>query len=422
MIEPLKVFYYNTFLPVKFGEGILSRQFLAAANQLNQWCLITVPATQPATPQPPQNGSSVPHRTASSIPLKKLRRQLKPYFPTDMRKRLRRTLLSPISPLPLGRYLYRRGMEKKLHKVWDREQPFDVMLLRTSQADLKLLRQLMERTNLPTVVDAGGPLAFQADHVFHRSMTRADRNNERFLYEKADAVIVISEAMKALLVKDGIAADKIVTIPNGVDFEKFRMAKVDTSLLRQKLGLGLHPIVGYVGGFWQGHDVTTLLKAWQRVQASSSAAVLLMVGDGPQRPQAQALSHQLGLQNVHWVGHVPHEDVPGYLSLMDVAVAPYIEAAASFVSPLKVIEYLAMGLPVVATSGGQLTELIEHGVSGYLYEPGSVAQLTEYAQTLLNAPEQAQRMGLAAQTRMRQWYSWDRVASETLSICQKVMS
>ena len=165
----------------------------------------------------------------------------------------------------------------------------------------------------------------------------------------------------------------------------------------------------------------TLLRAWQQVSSQEPDAALLLVGDGPKKAESLELAAALNLPNCVWVDHVPHEEVPSYLAAMDIGVGPYIQEALNFVSPLKVIEYTAMGLPVVAADGGQIRELIEHGVSGYLYPPEDPAKLAFYIVDLLQNPEQAKAMRQQAAERMQSWYTWDGFAEQAYALSVDVL-
>lgn len=417
MGQSLRVLYYNSFLNKKLAEGLLSRQFLAAAEALEGWDLVTVPVHQAVNTAVPQNG-----RTASPGKKKKpgTKKKIKKAIPKSLRRSARQ-LLSPISPYPLGPYLYTRKMTHVVEQASISKGPFDVMLLRTNQGDLRVQAQMCREARMPIVVAAGGPLAYQADHVFRRKMSRAEREDEQFLYERADAITVISEDMKQMLVNSGIDAEKIFPIPNGIDFGNFAPGLGNGDTVRRELGLENCHVVGYVGGYWLGHDVACLLRAWQRIEQQVDDTALLLVGAGPLKEAAQALSAELGLKRCVWVGHVAHTAVPDYMAAMDVAVGPYVAEALAYVSPLKVIEYMAMGLPVVATSGGQIRELIEPGVSGFTYEAGDDAMLAAHLHELLTTPNLIETVGRNARQRILSWRSWDDVAGDVLKICERVV-
>ncbi len=409
MAKPLNILYYNTFLPMKMGEGLVSRQFFEAAIRLNGWKMSTIPAVTPAT----LAQSNVLERHRKGAKKDKGNKRL-----IALRRRLRR-LKSPMSQFPLAPFLYTRRMSQQLTSYLQK-QSFDMLLLHLSQQDLEVLARLCRQTRLPIVLRAPAPLAYQADKVIQRHMSQKDRANEQFLYKTADAILVISVGMKQLFVDAGVAPEKIYVVPNGIDLASFTANGAEGQAVRQQLGLGNGKVVGYVGGFWPGNDLETLLRAWQRVEQVEPEAVLLLVGYGPELSSAQELSTELRLKNCLWTGRVDFSEVPNYMAAMDVGVGPYTQEALAFVSPLKVIEYTAMGLPVVATQGGQIAELIENGVSGLTYKAGCETQLAEQILNLLAVPALANELGTQARQRIQNWHSWDKTAREVLSICQQI--
>lgn len=140
------------------------------------------------------------------------------------------------------------------------------------------------------------------------------------------------------------------------------------------------------------------------MEQAEPEATLLLVGYGPELEPAQELSQTLGLKNCIWTGRVDFSQVPNHIAAMDVGVGPYTEEALAYVSPLKVIEYTAMGLPVVATRGGQIAELIEDGVSGLLFQAGCQTQLADQILTLLANPSLADKMGQQARRNIQTWH------------------
>lgn len=410
MDKPLNVLYYNTFLPMKMGEGLVSRHFLSAAAQLDGWQLTTVPSVTPAMLAESnvldrhKNGGQKGQRRTSWAALRKSVRRLK----------------SPMSRVPIAPYLYTRKMVREVTAVLQNNH-FDGLLLHLSQQDLKTLAEVARNVSLPLVLRAPAPFAYQADHVLQRHMSRADRQHEQFLYETAVAILVISEGMRQLFVAMGVPASKIHVVPNGIDLGAFAANGAEGQAVRQRLGLAQRKVVGYVGGFWPGNDLDTLLRAWQRVEQAEPEATLLLVGYGPELHPAQKLSASLGLQNCVWTGRVDFSQVPGHLAAMNVGVGPYTAEALAYVSPLKVIEYMAMGLPVVATYGGQIAELIDNGVTGFLYQAGCETQLADQILTLLANPTLANEMGARARQKIKTWHSWDNAAQKVQAICCEVM-
>jgi glycosyltransferase involved in cell wall biosynthesis len=150
------------------------------------------------------------------------------------------------------------------------------------------------------------------------------------------------------------------------------------------------------------------------------SASLLVVGDGPEREAVEATVEAAAVgDRVRLVGKVPHAEVPSYLRAMDIGVAPFERQASFYFSPLKVVEYLAAGLPVVATSQGELPELI--GPAGVTVAPGSHAELAAALQRLV--ADDALRASLSRLApRQVAERGWDRVAEqlETALVEEKV--
>src|SRR5215510_543567 len=101
------------------------------------------------------------------------------------------------------------------------------------------------------------------------------------------------------------------------------------------------------------------------------------------RAELEEKIRRLGLQHaVTLAGNVPHEEVPRYLAVMDVAVAPYPALEDFYFSPLKLYEYMASSQAVVASRIGQVAKIIADGLTGLLYEPGDEETLIDCIQRL----------------------------------------
>jgi glycosyltransferase involved in cell wall biosynthesis len=287
-------------------------------------------------------------------------------------------------------------------------------LLRGRRIDAVLERYSLEsgpalaaarRFDIPFLLEVNAPLVDEA--VRFRGLTDPEplRKREHRLLRSADAVIVVSEALRRHAVANGAAPERVRVIPNGVDQEMFDRA--NGKAIRRRLNLEGQVVVGFVGSLKPWHGVRELIEAFIRLPRSAS---LLLVGDGPERPAiAAAVETPKVSDRVRMIGRIAHAEVPAYLHAMDIGVAPYQRQPAFYFSPLKVVEYLAAGLPVVASAQGELGDLI--GPAGVVVTPGSVDALAVALCRLVSNRSLRSSMSGCARAQVAE-RSWDRVVKQ----------
>jgi glycosyltransferase involved in cell wall biosynthesis len=157
-------------------------------------------------------------------------------------------------------------------------------------------------------------------------------------------------------------------------------------------------VVGFVGSMKPWHGVGQLLDAFARIHQENPQAALVLVGSGPGQAEVfeRACRPDL-LGHALCAGHVRHADVPSLLARFDIAVAPYLPVEDFYFHPLKVVEYLAAGKPVIYSDQGDLRALV--GPGGLGYQPGSVPQLAERLAKLLGDPALRERLARSAADR-----------------------
>lgn len=264
--------------------------------------------------------------------------------------------------------------------------------------------------DVPGVLEVNAPLIDEQA----RYRTLHDRNGAeevaRLAIGAATVVLAVSRPVAAWAV--GMADDgcKVHVVPNGVDVDRISPAEGWVPMA------GAVCTVGFVGTLKPWHGLETLAEAFVVLANHDPAYRLLVVGGGPGAVALHARLAAAGVtERTEVVGSVDPQQVPALLRRMDVAVAPY-SASAGYFSPLKVFEYLAAGLPVVASRVGQIPCLIDHGRTGVLCDPGDAGALAAAIQELWVDPGRAAVLGAAGRAMVRRDHTWLAVADRILDL------
>ncbi len=253
---------------------------------------------------------------------------------------------------------------------------------------------LARKRSIPLVLEVNSPLTYE-ECYYRDGVAFPTLANwaERHIWRSADLLIAVSQEFYSHFEQAGVAREKVRILPNAVDTSLFGIEADDVSL-RRRMNLDGRFVVGFVGSFKAWHGVDFLFKALARLCGEDSSYHLLLVGDGPMRAALEDETRRLGLRGaVTFVGNVAHEDVPRYLGLMDVAVAPYPPLRDFYYSPLKLYEYMAAGRAIVASKIGQVRDAVTDGRTGLLYEPNDVEGLLGCLRRLRNDQQLKRDLG-----------------------------
>ena len=214
---------------------------------------------------------------------------------------------------------------------------------------------------------------------------RLSQGMETWALRRAAHVFTICEGLRADIVGRGIAPDKVSVIPNAVDIDSFEPGGAPDEALEARLGLSGCTVVGFIGSFYAYEGLDLLLAALPRLLAERPDVRLLLTGGGPQEAALKAQALRLGVADkVVFTGRVPHQQVHRYYDLVDVLCYPrHSMRLTELVTPLKPLEAMAQGRLLVASDVGGHRELIRHGETGVLFQPGNAQALADAVLGLL---------------------------------------
>ncbi|GAA1094450.1 glycosyltransferase family 4 protein [Nocardiopsis composta] len=274
------------------------------------------------------------------------------------------------------------------------------------------------RLGLPVVYEVRGFL----EETWLSAAGEAARGGERHrliveresaLVRTADAVVTLSETMRAELVARGAEEDRIVLAPNAVD-PALLDARPDGDAFR--CAHGLEPgdfVVGSVSSIVGYEGFTTLVRAVGLLRDRGVPAHLLLVGDGKARPEVEAAVRDLGLSELCVLpGRVDRDEALRAQAALDVLVVPRAdERVCRLVTPLKPVEAMALGTPVVASDLPALRELLCGGEAGLMVPPGEPGPLADALQRLREDGELRAGLAAAGRTEVAEHRTWPRVAA-----------
>jgi glycosyltransferase involved in cell wall biosynthesis len=270
----------------------------------------------------------------------------------------------------------------------------------------------------------GTPLRFEHQALLAESVT----------LRHAHVLVVVSEVLRDELVARGLAPERIVYHPNGVDprfFNPDELSRTNDSFRRLHELPPDGTVVTFVGTFGRWHGVDVLARAIQRLVISELAWLerkkvrFLLIGDGLKMAEVRSILGAGTERFVLFAGLVPQEDTPAYLAASDVVVSPHVsnpDGSPFFGSPTKLFEYMVMGRGIVASDLGQIREVLTPALRvgqlpnnapistdphvAVLATPGDVTQLIEGIRFLVDNPLWRVSLGARARERALEKYTW----------------
>ena len=276
------------------------------------------------------------------------------------------------------------------------------------------LADITAATGVPGILEVNAPLIDEQRR--HRSLVDAS-GAAQVLHRQvaaARATVCVSDPVAdwvrrrtADLPDANDVVGRIHTVPNGVSVRRIQPQPEDPDRV----------VVTFVGTLKPWHGVADLITAAALARQSWS---LRIIGDGPEMDSLRAQAGRLGVE-VDFRGAVAPQDIPAHVAGSAIGVAPYPDLGGGeqqYFSPMKVLEYLAAGLAVVASDVGQVPQLLEDGSGrhGVLVAPSDPTALAAALDDLAVCPDRRARMGRSGRLLAEQRHSWRRTVARILEL------
>jgi glycosyltransferase involved in cell wall biosynthesis len=265
---------------------------------------------------------------------------------------------------------------------------------------------------------ASVPLAIASKRETGGMRSRRQKRIEKFAFRQANAIVANSEAVKNYLIREGIAGDKIKVIYNGLDLERLEPKITDRRAICAELGLPLDENLKFITLVANlRHKVKNqpmFLCAAQKVLQEFPNAHFVLAGEGELRENLENLAKELKIaENTHFIGRC--SQVPELLSVSFAGVLTSFNEGFSN----AILEYMAAGIPVVATNVGGASEAIAEGETGFLVESDDDAALANRLIELLQDEEKARKFGARGREIVEQKFSCAAQLENTLKLYGK---
>jgi N-acetyl-alpha-D-glucosaminyl L-malate synthase BshA len=219
----------------------------------------------------------------------------------------------------------------------------------------------------------------------------------RYSIEKSDGITAVSRFLREKTLTNFNLDRPIEVIPNFVNTDEWQPH--DSSRLRHQFAPNGEPVLTHASNFRSVKRVTDVIRIFAQV-VEKIPAKLVMIGDGPDRAEAERLCRDLGIcEHVHFLGK--QAALPDLLSACDLFIMP--SQSESF--GLSALEAMSCGVPVISTSVGGLPELNVHGTTGYIAEIGDIDRMARYAVDLLTNERKYSQFRQAARDRALNQFS-----------------
>ena len=268
-----------------------------------------------------------------------------------------------------------------------------------STAGLAAAREL----SLPFALEVNAPLVLEAREHRPDKVTPEHEDVESRLFRESDLLGVVSRPLLEFVTSIRGRPSGVTLLRNGCDPALFEPRDVETA--RDAAA----PLLGFLGNPKPWHGADLLPAILTTLEQAGTSARARIVGGGPGAHAVLAEAERLGIgDRIEITGALPQAEAIAHFSEVSIALAPYPEREFFYFCPLKVLESMAAGLPIVASRIGDIPEIL--GETGRLVPAGDVGAIAEAILDLAEDPTKRERLGAAARARALARFTWQDTA------------
>lgn len=318
----------------------------------------------------------------------------------------------------LRKLFYNYTFYKKAKEILEKNVP---AFLYHRHDELTFSNVLLARNlGIPLILEFNSSETWKKKHWGGKRYLWFHRQCEEIALHGASHIVTVSEENRQNLQKwYRIKPEKITMNPNGVDPQLFKPDPRSGDEVRRRHGIQDKVVVGFVGTFGVWHGVEVLASIMEDVIKENPKIHFLWVGDGIYKKKVIENIEKCHLQeNVTLVGPVEHLEIPSFLNACDILASPHtpqVDGDEFFGSPTKLFEYMAVGKAIIASSLGQIGQVLEHMKDAFLVEPGSKAELKKGILVLSENSSLRSFLGTNARAKALKMYSWKANACRVLA-------
>lgn len=243
-----------------------------------------------------------------------------------------------------------------------------------------------------------------------RALIKLTELFQRTIYRRAQTITVVTDGIAKTLREQGVPAERVRMLPNGVDAGFFRPLPEDGARLRAELGLGDGFLALYAGTLGLAHGLDVMLGAAEQLRSRPDVSFVL-AGEGADKARLVALAQERGLANVRFLPNQPKERMPALLSAVDACVVPLRDLPIfRGARPSKMFEAMATARPVVLSVAGEAADLLAEAGGGVAVPPGRPSELAAAVAALADDRARGRELGEAGRAWVSEHLSRDAIA------------